>query len=100
MVGDLLARAATAGVEIRVEDGRLRIRALASPPADLMAELRASREDIIAALTPPPALAPFSFDWGALVSAPDGYPPELLSEEPLPEPFVLALPMHLYEGPP
>ena len=46
----LIARAAAAGLTLWVEVGKLRIRALAEPPAELMAELKANKEGFIAAL--------------------------------------------------
>jgi hypothetical protein len=45
---DALARAAALGVELRLEaDGQVRITADAPPPADLLAELRERRDEVV-----------------------------------------------------
>lgn len=45
---DALARAAALGLELRLEaDGQVRITAEAPPPADLIAELRRCREEVV-----------------------------------------------------
>lgn len=45
---DALARAAALGVELRLEaDGQVRITAAAPPPADLLAELRRCRDEVV-----------------------------------------------------
>lgn len=45
---DALARAAVLGVELHLEaDGQVRITATAPPPADLLAELRCCRDEVV-----------------------------------------------------
>lgn len=49
---DALARAAALGVELRLmEDGKVRITADAPPPADLLAELRHYRNEVVRLLS-------------------------------------------------
>jgi hypothetical protein len=52
---DLLARAAGAGLRLRLEGGRVRWRSRHPPPAGLLGELRANREALAAALAAAPA---------------------------------------------
>jgi hypothetical protein len=49
----VLARARAAGVAVGVEGGNLRLRGAAQPPADLLAELRTHKAELVALLTAP-----------------------------------------------
>ncbi len=50
----VLARAHAAGLAVAAEGGNLRLRGPVKPPADLLAELRAHKAEVLALLTAPP----------------------------------------------
>lgn len=63
----LLTRAHAAGLAVVAEGGNLRLRGAVKPPADLLAELRTHKADVLALLTAPANdQAPESADHGGL----------------------------------
>jgi hypothetical protein len=77
----VLAQAEAAGIRFRIEDGAVRMEADAPPPADLLAELRQHREEILALLDHDRAEAEAVADSYAVPAAdpgdyPDWYRPQ------------------------